>query len=117
VTTRELVQRGSLELMSDELERIEALLGDGRAINSDGCWDSDLARLMVRLRFHQARIKYRMALVGSVAAQQCQNLQHERLLISPLGALHAWRKDSGQCCISMDRREGKTCDQGLPSAS
>jgi hypothetical protein len=64
MTIQELVQRGSLTLLSDELERIEALLGDGRAINSDGSWDSDLARLMVRLRFHQARIKHRMALMG-----------------------------------------------------
>jgi hypothetical protein len=62
MTTQELVQRGSLELLSHELQSIEALLGDGSAINSDGCWDSDLARLMVRLRFHQARIKHRMAL-------------------------------------------------------
>jgi hypothetical protein len=53
-------------LLSEELESIEALLGDGKAINSDGRWDSDLARLMVRLRFHQARIKHRMALVGAL---------------------------------------------------
>jgi hypothetical protein len=66
MTTKERVRRGSLALLSDELNSIEALLGDGRAINSDGQWDSDLARLMVRLRFHQARIKHRMALVGAL---------------------------------------------------
>ena len=70
MTTQELVQRGSLTLLSDELERIEALLGDGRAINSDGRWDSDLARLMVRLRFHQVRIKHRMAFAGKTPCDQ-----------------------------------------------
>jgi hypothetical protein len=95
VTNQELVQRDSLELMSEELERIEALLGDGRAINSDGLWDSDLARLMVRLRFHQVRIKHRMALVGNVA--HGRQMQNEPLLISPLGIFHARQESSRQC--------------------
>jgi hypothetical protein len=65
MTTQEAVQRGALSLLREELRGIEALLGDGRAMNSQSDWDAELARLMGRLRFRQATVKRQIMLAAS----------------------------------------------------
>jgi hypothetical protein len=63
-TLRTTLVRGRLTVLQDELNSIEALMGDGCALNCEGQWDRDLARLMNRLRFRQAALKHQIALTA-----------------------------------------------------
>lgn len=69
MTPREHQARHSLALLTDELRRVEELIGSGSARNMHGQHDRAQARTLMRLRYRQSLIKARITQVRAGEGQ------------------------------------------------